>query len=111
MMPAASPMPNCLVSAPGLVDRTKNANIRTSAALVTSLPVRARPRPTAAGVSPVPSYASRIRVSMNTSSSIDRPYGNAKIISGIHEMIQSVAATFQISWLPWPFRKMNTMIP
>ena len=33
-MPAASPIPNCLMSVPGLVDSTKNANIRTSAALV-----------------------------------------------------------------------------
>ena len=34
MIPAASPMPNCLMSVPGLVDRTKKANIKTSAALV-----------------------------------------------------------------------------
>ena len=44
MIPAARPMPNCLTSTPGLVERTKNANISTRAALVTSFPVRARPR-------------------------------------------------------------------
>ena len=43
MIPAARPIPNCLMSVPGLVESTKNANISTSAALVTSLPVRASP--------------------------------------------------------------------
>jgi hypothetical protein len=67
MIPAASPMPNCLMSGPGLVDRTKNANMSTSAALVTSFPVRASPSATAWSVSWCSSYSSRIRVSMNTS--------------------------------------------
>ena len=52
MMPAARPMPNCLMSTPGLDESTKNANISTSAALVTSLPVRASPSETAFTVSP-----------------------------------------------------------
>ena len=43
MIPAARPIPNCLMSTPGPVESTKNANMSTSAALVTSLPVRARP--------------------------------------------------------------------
>ena len=47
MIPAASPIPNCLMSTPGLEESTKNANISTSAALVTSLPVRASPSETA----------------------------------------------------------------
>ena len=61
MIPAARPMPNCLMSVPGLVDNTKNANIRTSAALVTSLPVRASPSSIALSVERVSSYASRMR--------------------------------------------------
>ena len=44
MIPAARPMPNCLMSVPGLSESTKKANISTSAALVTSFPVRASPR-------------------------------------------------------------------
>ena len=67
MIPAASPIPNCLMSTPGLVESTKNANISTSAALVTSLPVRASPSATAVFVSRVSSYSSRMRVSMKTS--------------------------------------------
>src|SRR4029077_19973102 len=67
MIPAAKPMPNCLISVPGLVESTKKANISTSAALVTSLPVRASPSSTAFLVLFVSSYASRIRVSMKTS--------------------------------------------
>ena len=66
-IPAARPIANCLMSGPGPVDRAKNANISTSAALVTSLPVRASPCATACEVSPVSSYSSRIRVSMKTS--------------------------------------------
>jgi hypothetical protein len=42
MIPAASPIPNCLMSVPGLKERMKSANMSTSAALDTSLPVRAR---------------------------------------------------------------------
>ena len=41
--------------------------MRMSAALVTSLPVRASPSSIARRVEPVSSYASRIRVSMKTS--------------------------------------------
>jgi hypothetical protein len=67
MIPAARPMPNCLMSVPGLVERTKNANIKTRAALVTSLPVRASPSATDSLVCPVSSYASRIRETMKTS--------------------------------------------
>src|SRR6266545_357623 len=67
MIPAASPMPNCLMSRLGPVDIEKKANISTSAALVTSFPVRINPREIAFGVEPVSSYASRIRVSMKTS--------------------------------------------
>src|ERR687887_1209084 len=55
MIPAARPIPNCLMSVPGLVESTKNANISTSAALVTSLPVRARPSATESFVRPVSS--------------------------------------------------------
>ena len=36
-------MPNCLMSGPGPVESEKNANTSTSAALVTSFPVRAIP--------------------------------------------------------------------
>ena len=43
MIPAARPIANSLISKPGLDESTRNANIRISAALVTSLPVRARP--------------------------------------------------------------------
>ena len=43
MIPAASPIANSLISKPGLDESTRNANIRISAALVTSLPVRASP--------------------------------------------------------------------
>ena len=43
MIPAESPIANCLMSGPGLVESEKKANISTSAALVTSLPVRASP--------------------------------------------------------------------
>ena len=43
MTPAESPMPNCLMSVPGPVESTKNARQSTSAALVTSFPVRAIP--------------------------------------------------------------------
>ena len=55
------------MSGPGPVDSEKNANTRTSAALVTSFPVRARPRAIACLVSFVSSYASRMRVTMKTS--------------------------------------------
>ena len=51
----------------GLVDSTRNEHIRISAALVTSLPVRASPSSIARSVEPVSSYASRMRESMNTS--------------------------------------------
>ena len=34
MIPAASPIPNCLMSRPGLEERTRKANMRISAALV-----------------------------------------------------------------------------
>ena len=47
------------MSTPGLDASTKNANIRTSAALVTSFPVRARPSATALLVSPVAAQQSR----------------------------------------------------
>ena len=67
MIPAASPIPNCLMSTLGPVESTKNANISTSAALVTSFPVRASPIAIASFVSCTWSYASRIRVSMKTS--------------------------------------------
>ena len=50
MIPAARPIANCLTSGPGLVDSEKNANMSTSAALVTSFPVRASPRSIARGV-------------------------------------------------------------
>src|SRR5438094_407986 len=40
MIPAARPIANSLISKPGLEDRTRNANMRISAALVTSFPVR-----------------------------------------------------------------------
>jgi hypothetical protein len=70
MIPAASPIPNCLMSTPGPVESTKNANMRTSAALVTSL-----------------------------------------IITGIPEMVASVACTPQIAWAPCPSWKMKTMMP
>ena len=66
-MPAASPIANCLMSGPGPVESVKKANINTSEALVTSLPVRARPCATACCVLPVSSYSSLILVSMNTS--------------------------------------------
>ena len=52
-IPAASPIPNCLMSGPGPVESAKNANTSTSAALVTSLPVRAMPIEIASDVSPV----------------------------------------------------------
>ena len=67
MMPAERPMPNCLMSSPGLLESTKNANIRISAALVTSLPVRASPCSIDFGVSWPSSYSSRMRASMKTS--------------------------------------------
>ena len=67
MIPAARPIASGLISYPGLVESTRNANMRTSAALVTSLPVRASPSSIALSVEPVSSYASRIRVSMKTS--------------------------------------------
>ena len=67
MIPAASPIPNCLMSVPGPVESTKNANISTSAALVTSFPVRASPSATASRVFPVSSYVSRMRVNRKTS--------------------------------------------
>ena len=65
--PAERPIPNCLMSVPGPVESTKNARHSTSAALVTSLPVRERPSAIACAVLPVASYSSRIRVSMKTS--------------------------------------------
>ena len=55
------------MSGPGPVESEKNANMSTSAALVTSFPVRASPSSIARFVSPVSSYASRMRVSMKTS--------------------------------------------
>jgi hypothetical protein len=67
MMPAAIPTARDLISKPGLDDSTRNANIRISAPLVTSLPVLARPSSIALSVEPVSSYASRIRDSMKTS--------------------------------------------
>jgi len=56
MIPAARPIANCLMSGPGPVESEKNANMRTSAALVTSLPVRARPSSIAFGVSAVAAF-------------------------------------------------------
>ena len=67
MIPAAMPIASGLTSYPGLVESTRKANIRISAPLVTSLPVRARPSSIARSVEPVSSYASRIADSMNTS--------------------------------------------
>ena len=55
MIPAASPIANSLISKPGLDESTRNANIRISAALVTSLPVRASPSSIAFSVDPVSS--------------------------------------------------------
>jgi hypothetical protein len=55
MMPAAIPTARDLISKPGLVDRTRNANMRISAPLVTSLPVRANPSSMARLVEPVSS--------------------------------------------------------
>ena len=43
MIPAARPMLNCLMSAPGLLERTMNANMSTERALVTSLLGAPRP--------------------------------------------------------------------
>ena len=52
MIPAARPIANSLISKPGLEERTRNANMRISAALVTSFPVRARPSSIARSVEP-----------------------------------------------------------
>src|SRR5262249_22343802 len=51
MIPAASPIANCLTSGPGLGESEKNASISTRAALVTSLPVREPELDRLAGVS------------------------------------------------------------
>jgi hypothetical protein len=44
MIPAATPTASDLISNPGVVESVRNANIRIDAPLVTSLPVRPRPR-------------------------------------------------------------------
>src|SRR3954462_668745 len=55
MIPAASPIASSLISKPGPEERARKAHISTSAALVTSLPVRARPSSPAFDVEPVSS--------------------------------------------------------
>ena len=67
MIPPARPIASAFTSYPGLDESTRKANMRIRAALVTSLPVRARPSSIALSVEPVSSYASRMREIMNTS--------------------------------------------
>src|SRR3954451_21171231 len=55
MIPAASPIASSLISKPGPEERARKAHISTSAELVTSLPVRARPSSPAFDVEPVSS--------------------------------------------------------
>ncbi len=66
-MPTPSAVPMILPSVPGEEARAEKAKNRIRAAEVTSRPVRPIPVTTAAAVSPVRSYSSRIRDRMKTS--------------------------------------------
>jgi hypothetical protein len=65
-IPAASAVAKILTSVPGLALSATKARPRISAALVMSRPVRPMPSTTAVRVEPGRSYASRMRLMMNT---------------------------------------------
>src|SRR6266508_2492384 len=62
-----SPRPVILTSGDGLATKLRNTTVMISAAEVITRPVPAMPRATDSALSPVASYASRMRESRNTS--------------------------------------------
>ena len=111
MTPAASPIANSLMSGPGPVDVAKNANMSTTAPLVTSLPVRARPSAIAVG-----RVASLVVLLADARDHEDLvvhrdPEQEREDDQRELEMTTSVAWTLQIASLPWPCWKMKTTTP